>query len=70
MVITTTNALVQLHKNGLLYKRYLTKSPTSPNAYMISIEGKVDANDYFTFVNVFNSLGAQINFFTIIFEEN
>lgn len=70
VAITTTDAFIQLHKNALLYKTYLANNPSSPNAYMISIEGKVDANDYFTFVNRFNSLGSQINFFTIIFEEN
>ena len=70
VAITSTNALVQLRKNALLYKTYLAYNSSSQNAYMISIEGKVDANDYFTFVNGINSLGSQINFFTIIFEEN
>ena len=70
VAIAMTNGSVSLHKNALLHKYYFAYNPSSSNAYMISIEVKVDANDYFTFVNKTNSLGAQLNSFTIIFEEN
>lgn len=68
--LATSSGYISLHKNGTLYKTYLCNNPGSENAYFISIEINVDANDYFTFVNVINSLGSQINSFTITFEEN
>lgn len=69
VAIAMIDGLVSLHKNALLYKTYLAYNPSSPNAYMISIEGKVDANDYFTFVNAINSIGTALHSFTISFEE-
>lgn len=68
--LATSSGFISLHKNGTLYKTFLCNNPSSENAYFISIEINVDANDYFTFVNAINSLGSQINSFTITFEEN
>lgn len=60
---------VYLHKKASLYKTYIAYNPGSANAYIVSIEGKVDKDDYFTFVNAINSIGTELRSFTISFEE-
>lgn len=70
LVIAGDGSAVNLYKKASLYKEYIAHNPGSANAYMISVDANVDANDYFTFVIPYNSIGTQIRSFTISFEEN
>ena len=65
IVLTMSSGSINMHKNAALYKSYILNAPTGDAGTFITIPIVAAKNDYFTFVNNVNCLGATISSMTI-----
>lgn len=70
LVLTMSGGSINMHKNGQLYKSYILNAPGIDVGTFMTIPIVAAKNDYFTFVNNINCLGATISGMTIRAKEH